>query len=99
MIIYISGFSNLAAQDIIWGPLKIPASGPYLRKIIILREGRLNLFVLFSFLELHLQHKLPFQARVKSELQLPAYATGTATQDPSCFCDLSTPQLTAMPDH
>ena len=25
---------------------------------------------------------------VKSELQLPAYATGTATQDLSCVCDL-----------
>ena len=25
---------------------------------------------------------------VKSELQLPAYTTATATQDPSCICDL-----------
>ena len=25
---------------------------------------------------------------VKSELQLPAYVTATATQDPSCFFDL-----------
>ena len=25
---------------------------------------------------------------VESELQLPAYATATATQDPSCVCDL-----------
>ena len=32
--------------------------------------------------------------RVESELQLPAYATATAKQDPSCICDLhhSTPQ-------
>ena len=27
------------------------------------------------------------QARVESELQLPACATATATQDPSCICD------------
>ena len=26
--------------------------------------------------------------RVESELQLPAYATDTAKQDPSCICDL-----------
>ena len=25
---------------------------------------------------------------VQSELQLPAYTTATATQDPSCICDL-----------
>ena len=28
------------------------------------------------------------QARVESELQLPAYATATAVQDPSCVCNL-----------
>ena len=32
---------------------------------------------------------------VESELQLPAYATATATPDPSHVC---TPQLMAMPD-
>ena len=30
-----------------------------------------------------------FQAEVKSELQLPAFATATATQDPSQVCDLN----------
>ena len=29
-----------------------------------------------------------FQARVQSELQLPAYTIATATWDPSCVCDL-----------
>ena len=38
------------------------------------------------------------QARVKSELQLPAYTTATAMPDPSRVCDLHTPQLTAMLD-
>ena len=33
----------------------------------------------------------------RSELQLPAYATATATRDPSLVCDLH-PQLMAMPD-
>ena len=28
------------------------------------------------------------QARGESELHLPAYATATATRDPSCVCDL-----------
>ena len=36
---------------------------------------------------------------VKSERQLPAYTTATATQIPSPGWDLRpTPQLTAMPD-
>ena len=34
---------------------------------------------------------------VDLELQLLAYVTATATDDPSRVCDL-TPQLTAMPD-
>ena len=35
------------------------------------------------------------QTRVKSELQLPAYTTATATWNPGCICDLhhSLPQL------
>ena len=33
---------------------------------------------------------------VELQLQLPAYAKATATQDPSHICEL--PQLTAMPD-
>ena len=42
-------------------------------------------FVLFcfSFLGLHLQHAEVPKLRVKSELQLPAYITATATQDSS----------------
>ena len=41
-----------------------------------------------SFLGLNLQHiKVP-RLRVKSELQPPAYATATATSDPSRICNL-----------
>ena len=40
------------------------------------------------FLGLHLQHRKVPRLGVKSELQLPAYTTATATQDPSCICDL-----------
>ena len=61
-------------------------------------------FLLFKFIIIII---LPFrdaseaygssQAGVKSELQLPAYATATATWDLSHICDLQ-PQLMAMPD-
>ena len=50
------------------------------------------LFVLckffFFFLELHLQHMEVPRLGVRSELQLPAYTTATAMQDPICICDL-----------
>ena len=35
---------------------------------------------------------------VEWELQLPAYTTGTATQDPSGICNLHTPELMATLD-
>ena len=35
---------------------------------------------------------------VESELQLPTYATATATQDLNCVSELYIPQLMAMPD-
>ena len=44
-------------------------------------------FSLF-FLRPHLPHVEVPRLGVESELQLPAYATATATQDPSCICDL-----------
>ena len=47
------------------------------------------LFVcLFVFLVPHLWHMDVSRLRLKSELQLPAYTTATAMQDPSCICDL-----------
>ena len=42
----------------------------------------------FSFVQLHLQHMGVPRVGVKSELQLPAYTTATATPDPSHVCDL-----------
>ena len=42
-----------------------------------------------SFLGLHLQDmEVPLRLGVKSELQLCAYTTATATQDLNCICDL-----------
>ena len=53
----------------------------------------LNFFFLFVFLGLHPQlMELPMLG-VESELQLSAYTTATAVQDPR-----PTPQLMAMPD-
>ena len=46
------------------------------------------IFVFFAFLGLHPRHMEVPGLGVKSELRLPAYVTATATQDPSCFCDL-----------
>ena len=45
-------------------------------------------FFFFCFLGLHLWHVEVPRLGVKSELQLPAYATATATPDQSCICDL-----------
>ena len=53
-------------------------------------------FFLFCFLGPHPQHMEVSRLGVKSELQLLAYITATATQDPSHIFDL--PQLTATPD-
>jgi len=43
---------------------------------------------LFCFLGPHLQHMEVLRLGIKLELQLPAYARATATQDPSCIYDL-----------
>ena len=43
---------------------------------------------LFYFLGPHLQHMEAPRLGVESELQLPAYTTATATQNPVCVCDL-----------
>ena len=44
--------------------------------------------VFFAFLGSHMQHMEVPSLGVKSELQLLAYTTVTATQDLSCFCKL-----------
>ena len=48
----------------------------------------LLLLLLFCFLGLHLQLREVPRLGVESELQLPAYTTATATQDPSRVCNL-----------
>ena len=45
-------------------------------------------FYFVVFLGLHMRHTEVPRLGVKLELQLLAYTTATATQDPSCFCDL-----------
>ena len=45
-------------------------------------------FILFLFLQLHLQHMEVASLGVKLELQLLAYTTATATPDLSHICDL-----------
>ena len=43
--------------------------------------------LIFFFLQPHLWHREVPRLVVKSELQLPVYATATATWDPSLVCD------------
>ena len=45
-------------------------------------------FLFFHFLGPHWRHVEDPRLGVELELQLPTYAAATATQDPSCFCDL-----------
>ena len=46
------------------------------------------IFLVVCFLGLHLRHMEFPRLGVEEELQLPAYATATATSDRSCICDL-----------
>ena len=46
------------------------------------------LFIFFAFLGPHPWHMEVPRQGVELELQLPAYTTATATQDPSCICNL-----------
>ena len=54
----------------------------------LLFSSELILFFFFCFLGLHLQHVEVPRLGFKLELQLPATATVTATQDPSHICNL-----------
>ena len=60
-----------------------------------IRDKLLALFIYlfihsFCFLGTHPWHMEVPRLGVKSELQLPAYATATAIQDPSFICNLTT---------
>ena len=48
----------------------------------------LFLFIYFCCLGPHPEHMEVPRLGVESALQLPAYATATALQDPNCICDL-----------
>ena len=58
--------------------------------VLLCTRGFLFSFYSFFlvFLGLHLQHMEVLRLGVKSELQLPAYTTATATRDLSRFCNL-----------
>ena len=51
-------------------------------------EGKRFFLFVFCFLRLNLWHMEIPRLRVESEMQLPAYATATATWDLSRVCDL-----------
>ena len=54
----------------------------------ILTTLQAGIFFFFFFLGPHPQHVEVPRLVVESELQLPAYTPATATEDPSCICDL-----------
>ena len=59
-----------------------------LEKLILVCFLLLLLLLLFCFLGPYLRHMEVPRLGVQLELQLPAYATATATSDPSHACDL-----------
>ena len=73
-------------------PIYIPTNNvggfPFLHTLSSTKRGFFGLFLFFCFLGLHLWHMEIPRLGVELELQLPAYATDTATQDPSLVCDL-----------
>ena len=58
------------------------------RILLIFYQTRHHYLFIFDFLGLHLQHMEVPTTGVKSELQLPACTTATATPDSSHVCDL-----------
>ena len=60
----------------------------FYNKVVFGAWGFVFCFCFFCFLEPHPQHMEVPRLGVESELQQLASATATATQDPSCVCDL-----------
>ena len=56
------------------------------------------IYLFFFFLGPYPWHMEVPRLGVKSELEMPAYATATPMLDPSHICDLHQPQLTATLD-
>ena len=50
--------------------------------------NKVAIYLFIIFLGPHSRHMEVPRVGVQSELQLMAYATATATLDPSCLCDL-----------
>ena len=57
-------------------------------KVFSQTEKRVKAYIFIFFLRPHLRPMEVSRLEVRSELQLPAYATATATPDPSHTCDL-----------
>ena len=81
----------------LWLSLKMEPCGLMCHFPILLISFAPLLFFFFFFLGLHLLHMEVPRLKIKSELQLPAYITATATLDLSCIrdlcCKLQQPQI------
>ena len=58
-----------------------------LENVIFVKFICFNIYI-YIFLGLHSQHMEVPRLGAELELQMPAYATATAAQDPSCVCNL-----------
>ena len=66
-------------------PLDLVTQRPFMSNFFFFN---LCVYVCVCVLGLHPGHIEIPRLEVESELQLPAYITATATEDPSCICDL-----------
>ena len=70
-----------------WGSPYVIKKGVF---VFVLEESSeiINKFFFFCFLGPHPRHMQVSRLGVELELQLPGYATATATSDLSCVCDI-----------
>ena len=69
-------------------PFRLRGQSPTLSRALLITREDAFCFLLFCFLGPYLQHMEVPRLGVESELQLSAYTTATATQDPSQVCSL-----------
>ena len=83
--LYTWGALSLSSCFLLSASLSPPLPHPLLRSSSFLTSLS---FFFFFFLQLHAQHMEVPRLGVEWELQLPAYTTATAMQDPSWVCNL-----------
>ena len=88
MIAYTNKLLNLTCELWKTSGHKVKYKNNFYFFLLVINNQKWYLFFSFCFLGLHLWHMEVSRLGVESELQLLACTTATATQDPSCICDL-----------